>query len=457
MKGYVKLLMLIYLLAACSGTSSDKSANQASVSSLAIAPISAFSPAIAVNTNGKAIAAWSEGSPPSLWINSYNPASGWGRAERVGAMTGLESGARIALNSTGDAVLAWVHVVSNSVELLAATYNPTTGWSQPTQLDGNTVTSGSNFWVSVDDSGSASVFWQGAMSAGSNTVFYSKHSSNGWSTPETVVSETSTFQQMAATSPSGKTFVIYNQSKPDADDIFSHFYNTYVRSFSPGSGWGTPQAVGNKVSEMNGSSYLNPTTTPGHYEPTISVDGQGNALALWSEVYFLGDNYKITVNGFNTVTGWGTAQRIGEIGSNSTLTVSAFASDASGTSYIGLVDCQYSFGSTAHSNIHVAKLKEGTWSIDKVVDSLPYYALEPAVTAGKTGVLLTWLQIENNTFHLWMKAYNPLSGWGPASRVDTLTASVSNYQTARDGSGGIYLIWTQGDEATSGVYAKILK
>ncbi len=449
--------VLFLVLAACTGTNSDKAANQPSVSSLAIAPTSAFSPAIAVNANGKAIAAWSEGSPPSLWINSYSPAFGWGKAERVGALTGIECGARIALNSTGDAVLAWVHVVNNSVELLAATYNPTTGWSQPSQLDVNTVTSGSNFWVSVDDSGSASVFWQGAMSTGSNTVFYSKHSSNGWSTPETVVSETSTFQQVAASSPSGKAFVIYNQSKPDADDIFTHFYNTYVRSFSLGSGWGTPQAVGNKVFEMNGSAYLNPTTTPGHYEPTISVDGEGNALALWSEVYYQGANYKITVNGFNTVTGWGTAQRIGEIGSNSTLTVSAFASDASGASYIGLVDCQYSFGSTARSNIYVAKFIEGTWSFDKVVDSLPYYALKSAVTAGKTGVLLTWMQIENNAFRLWMKSYDPHSGWGPASRVDTLTASVGNYQTARDGSGNIYLIWTQGDETISGVYAKIVK
>lgn len=237
---------------------------------------------------------------------------------------------------------------------------------------------------------------------------------------------------------------IWQQSNPDPNDQFSHNYNSFVRMLIPGSGWSTAQPIGNNVPEMNGSMYYNPTTTPGHYTPRISLDNQGNALTLWLEAYYQGDSYHITVNTFAAVNGWGTPQAIGSISSDSTLAVSPFVSDSSATSYVSLVDCQYSYSSTV-SNIFVVTYKASIgWTINKVIDSLPFYCLSPRISVGKNGNLyLTWLQIDGNNIHLWSKQYSTVSGWGSSRRFDNWSGDIATYETAWDSSGNIIVIWSQ--------------
>jgi hypothetical protein len=441
------VIIMTYFVSACGGGNSDSSNNSGSSMVNVAKTVSQGPtvPAISMTNNGRAIAVWSSWSSSSsaLWINHYNLDSGWGIAQLGGSGIGIESGAKVAVNSSGSGVLTWIRQINSSKEILAAVYHPADGWSAPTVLD-STQIGALDITVLMDENGTATVFWQ-RLTAGTNmntTVMTSRHTANGWDAPQVLISGTSTMD--LAGNSSGQIMAIWQQSNPDPNDQFSHNYNSFVRMIIPGSGWSTAQYIGNNVSEMNGSMYYNPTTTPGHYTPRISLDNLGNALALWSEAYFQGDSYHITVNTFTAGIGWGIPLVIGSISNNSTLAVSPFVSDSSATSYVSLVDCQYSYSSTV-SNIFVVTYKAGIgWAINKVIDSLPFYCLSPRISVGKNGNLyLTWLQIDGNNTHLWSKQYSPGSGWGGSRRFDDWYGNIATYETAWDSSGNIIVIWSQ--------------
>lgn len=459
MKTFMKCLMLAccWLLTACGGSGSTPSNNPGSAVRLTQAPAGAFSTAIAVAGDGTAMAVWSQGPAPfSLWASRFHPASGWGTPQQIGSGTGDQAWAQLAVNSSGHAVVAWGRMVGNSINLLAATYDPATGWSAPTVLEGSTLIN-PYFWVSIADGGVASVSWQTFLANyGPNALVQSKYVSGAWTPPETIASETSTTQQTVSANSAGTLFVAYNQYQPDPADSLYHRYNTFARSFDPALGWSAPQSIGNYISEMNGVSYLNPTTTPGHFMPIISVDQQGKTVALWSEVRFAGDSYQITVNSFDPATGWGTPVKISEIQSNSIVSSSLFASDGS-ANYISFIDWTYYSNAPSVSNIFVAKFKAGSWTCEKVVDSLPTSAQNSAITTGKDGaLLLTWLERDGEVTGLWMKSFHPATGWGPATRLDKSPSGVGDYKTVRDSSGKILLMWSEIGAANGGVYVRVL-
>lgn len=443
MKFSIRLSVVIILfcfISACGGNSDSlKSSSSSTVNIMKTSSTDASSPSFAMASNGRAIAVWSEGSSArKLWINQYFPNSGWGTAQSVGTGIGDESEAKAAVNVSGFTVLIWIRTINNSREILAATYDPATGWSTPFVLDSSGL--GMVPTVVLDDNGNATAMWY-RYDAVRGPFMTSRFSSAGWETPQ--IFQNKGWQQTSGNS-SGKVIAIWQQSDPDLNQQGWHNYNSLVRIFEPGLGWSATQYIGNNVPELDGSAYYNPTTTPGHYTPSVSIDSQGKALALWSEAYFQGDDYHITVNRYEVGSGWGTPLSIGSIPAYSTLSVSPFVYDSFGTAYISLLDCQYSYYSTL-SNIFVATYKAATgWALIKVVDSIPYYCLSPLITAGKNGDLyLTWLQIDGNDTHLWSKKYSPISGWGTSNRLDNNLGSVGTYEASRDASGNIIVVWTQ--------------
>lgn len=461
MKASTKWLVLIciWLLTGCGGSNSTSTQmKDSSVVRLANVPADGFSSGIAVATDGTAMAVWSRGPAPfTLWASHYTPALGWGAPERIGTGTGHEAWAQIAINSSGRAVVAWGRMVGLSVNLLAATYNTGTGWSEPTVLEGGSLIN-PQVWVSIGADGVACVSWQTFApvggNSGTNILVQARKVDGAWAPPEIVASGTSTTQLGVSGNSSGKSFAIYHQSHPDPVDPITHRYNTYVRSFDPALGWTTPLAIGNYVSELNDASYLNPTTTPGHSKPTISVDDQGKASALWSEVYYAGGNYQVTANNFDPATGWGTPVKVADLPADSHTSFSPFVFDGS-ASFISFVDVLYP---SNLSNIFVASFKAGNWNCEKVVDSLPFYAMYSAITVGTDGtLLLTWLQQEGEHQTLWMKTFHPGAGWGPASRVDSGPGGIGDYKTTRDASGRILVMWSELGATTGGVYVKTLQ
>ncbi|MSM41457.1 MAG: hypothetical protein GJT30_17705 [Geobacter sp.] len=463
MNNLIRLIIVIVFLSiisACGGNSSDSTINSSSSSLLVQNSPNAYSPSIAMMADGKAIAVWSEGtSSQSLWVNYYNPNTGWGAAQSVGSGTGNEGGAEIAVNASGSAALIWTRTINNTNEILAANYDPSNGWSTASVLDATGF--GLNPTIAMDDDGNATALWHRTDFVNHsymNTIMTSRYTSTGWEVPQILESTASTPMHSLSGNSAGKEIAIWNQAEPDLNQPGYHNYNTYVRIFTPGIGWSSSQTVGNAISELDGSGYYNPTTTPGHYYPMVSINEQGDALALWSEVDYAGNDYRITVNQFNMVNGWGAPLSIGNISASSSITVSPFVLDGSDTAYVSVLDSWYNY-SYSLSNIHVAAYKSGTgWTFTKVLDSQPYYFSSPLITVGKSGNLyLTWKQYGNNSVELWSKKYSPLSGWENSIRLDKNSGTVTGYKAARDALGNVLVIWTQNSGTDPGVWAKLIK
>ena len=76
---------------------------------LETSPGMAFSPKIAMNADGDALAVWiqDDGTYRNLWSNRYTPATGWGSAELIETSDGDANAPEVAMDVRTRAVVAW--------------------------------------------------------------------------------------------------------------------------------------------------------------------------------------------------------------------------------------------------------------------------------------------------------------------------------------------------------------
>ena len=336
---------------------------------------------------------------------------------------------------------------------MAAPYDTATGWGTATVLDSSGL--GIDPDVTLDDSGNACAIWNRYDALNyKNTVMVARYTSNGWDSPQMLQPEASTPVQPISGNNSGMTAVIWNQVTP-ITGLFMHKYNTYVSLFEPGAGWKDPQPVGNDIYEMNNIGYINPESTPGHYNPRISVDKQGNALALWSEVYSEGDKYHTAFNRYDTEKGWGTPQLLDNIGIPS----GKIVFDDSGSAFISWTYNVEQLNNRYLSTTSFAKYdKANGWITENVLNKYPYYCFNSSIIAGKNGSLhLIWMQYSGNDSQLWMNKYSPVSGWSSGERLDSKTGNVDEYIITLDVEGQAIIIWTQYSGVHRNIWAKLIR
>jgi hypothetical protein len=293
---------LICLLCSCGAES--PSTVETSVSLAQVTATFATSPSLAISSGGGALAAWSQGNQSSkvIYANYYAPSTGWGMARVVGTGIGDEDYVKVSVNASASGMAVWKRQNGNSAEILAARFNPVGGWSTPTVLDstgaGYFIFSADMLDVTVADSGNAMAVWSRRDTVNNtNEVVAAEYDPNsGWDTPVILQSGTSTFTQSMAGNRAGTVLAIWNSANFNSATNEVAF-NTQLRRFVPGIGWLAAEPVGNDLTILS-QGYYNPVTTPGHYAPAISVDENGNAVALWSEVYFQNDDYHLVTNRF---------------------------------------------------------------------------------------------------------------------------------------------------------------
>ena len=147
-------------------------------------PYGAWAPAVAASGNGSFVAAWKqqEGSPIRVWANRYDPATGWGVAERVG--TGDSTGfgqVQIVANGVGNAFAVWQQDTGMRSAVFANRFVPASGWELETQIDRDVGPS----WfprAAVDPHGNAIVIWEQNANITSSRFDFGA----GWRDPELV-------------------------------------------------------------------------------------------------------------------------------------------------------------------------------------------------------------------------------------------------------------------------------
>jgi hypothetical protein len=221
---------------------------------------------VAMDAQGNAVAVWSEGNGGGqIWAKRYEAATGtWTASTRIdtGLSSNLASGARVVLDQRGNAFVTW----SND-GIWSARYDADTGvWGAATQVAAR-GSRDSNVRVAVDQQGGALLVWQTEESSGQRGIWASlyKASANSWAASQLLTSSNVRAEgPVVAMDGLGNAFAGWQQSGDGVQTTL------WFRRFDKSTAlWSDAIAIGNGEAPQR--------------EPTLTVDGRGNALVAWTQ------------------------------------------------------------------------------------------------------------------------------------------------------------------------------
>jgi PKD domain-containing protein len=264
-------------------------------------------PQVAVDASGGALALWPQIDGYSVIEASTKLAGGsWGPPIDI-SRSGAESREpRVAMNASGQAIAAWVRLGSQLI-IEAASRTPQGSWGPPEQLF--VAAGGPNqVDVAVGPAGEAVAIWTGYKNTSDYIVRAATRSSGGQWSPPVELSEggQNAWEPRVAIDPAGNVFAVWTRWNDDGDTIIQ------VTEKKPGQTWGAPEnlsAEGGKARDAvvdvsaeravvlwqreeiieaatkdMGGAWQPAVEVSGieSREPALGLDGEGNAVALWS-------------------------------------------------------------------------------------------------------------------------------------------------------------------------------
>lgn len=222
-------------------------------------------PRIAVDGSGNLYAVWEDarGSVRAIYF-AYRPAGGaWGASQVISTTTEAQGYPALAVNRRGEAVVAWQQGASPSQHVWAV-LRPAGGPFGAAQRVSQAASSMPFPSAAMDDWGRAYVLWR---LASSNQILFALRLAGGpWGAVESVrdSTERSTYQASLAVDRAGNAHAVWGDYREVGNA------NIYA-SYRPAGG---PWSANVRVNDDYGDGAM-------HYDPTVTVDGAGNAIAAW--------------------------------------------------------------------------------------------------------------------------------------------------------------------------------
>jgi uncharacterized protein YbdZ (MbtH family) len=122
----------------------------------------AFSPQIAIDNNGNALAVWlqDDGSRYNIWANRYTLSSGWGLAKQIeGNNIGSAYDPQISFDNNGNALTVWQQENGSLHNIWANRYTLSSGWGSAEKIESNDIGSAYDPQISINNKGSALAVW----------------------------------------------------------------------------------------------------------------------------------------------------------------------------------------------------------------------------------------------------------------------------------------------------------
>jgi hypothetical protein len=147
-------------------------------------------PRLVVDGQGRTVAVWrqSDGTAESLWAAHHVPGQGWAAPLLLEVEAGGVSAPALAMDSLGNALVAWLQPDDGGLRVLTSRYSPGAGWTPPTLVSSSAM--GATVAVSMSTGGSAMVLFRRSepFSIGTIHRLYAarEEGSQGWSAPVAV-------------------------------------------------------------------------------------------------------------------------------------------------------------------------------------------------------------------------------------------------------------------------------
>jgi hypothetical protein len=235
-------------------------------------------PQIAFDPAGSATAVWvgqDVGSRQySAWSNRYTPSTGWGTPELLESDESGDVGRiQVVVDADGNAFAVWDQSINNQRRIQANRFSPAGGWAGATVIEDNADGNARDVQVAVDATGHAVAVWSRNNNGPISTVQANRYvPGSGWNAAHiSVTTDGQSQQPQLAMDPAGNAVVVWSQ-------ITSNRANVWASSYSPTTGsFAVPVLLENE-------------DIYDALEPQVSMDAQGNAIAVWLQTTALQNN-----------------------------------------------------------------------------------------------------------------------------------------------------------------------
>ncbi len=350
----------------------------------------------------------------------------WSQPLQLGVESNQSSsGLDVAMNSKGQAVVAWNAYQEPSWQVWTRRYSPDFGWQAPESVGECNI--GNQPAVGIDDAGNVSVVWikDNVIFTRRNVIAY-----GAWDDPVAMTNGTGhPITYSLAVNPDGKAVLAWLEQTGSRYDVFGA-----VRFV--GNWWSSPVLIENSVDTAD--------------NPSAAIDDSGTAIVVFN-IYVVQPipRWDVWANTYEPGQGWKGAVMIENLAYFSSLP--QVSMDASG----GFATWCYATttGSNQDNTVYAARFVSGAWTPAARLDpgtspSLTY----PRVSAwGPANATFLWIvqdDIKGLPGELRASRYMSGVGWTDPEALNT-GARLWNPRIAVDESGKAFVGWFQHNESAS--------
>ena len=338
----------------------------------------------------------------------------------------------VAVDANGNAIAVWEQSDGIRNNIWANRYDAATGWGTATLIE--TDDSG-NAWVpnvAVDANGNAIAVWE-QSDGNRNNIWANRYDAvTGWGTATLIETDDTAdaWFPKVAVDANGNAIAVWSQHGATRFSIWANRYDAVT-------GWGT-------------ATLIETDDTGDAWNPSVAVDANGNALAVWSQ--HDATRYNIWANRYDAVTGWGTATLI-ETDDSGNAEHPRVDVDASGNA-IAVWYQSDGIRNNIWANRYDAVTGWGTATLIETDDS-GNAEEHPRVDVDASGnALAVWSQSDGTRYNIWANRYDAVTGWGTATLIETDdTGDAWLPNVAVDANGNALAVWSQYDATRLNIWA----
>lgn len=331
-----------------------------------------YDPAAGIDGSDRALAVWMAYPPGQTTARAYFASAsasggGWSAPALIdGGVNGYET--RLAVATDGRAVAAWGYAIGSAYHLAAARFDGS-AWGPVVRVDTSLSGNSSEHHLAADDTGRALLVWSQPDAGGRYGVYASIDAGAGWSSPAAIDRGAISGVISMAVNGTGRGFVVFSET---SDTVIAVPVDL-------GSGFGSPQVIREKGRSVGTSR--------------VTVDADGNALAIWIDSTDGGDRLRWSRSTGNT--GWSAPADVDAIG----------------------------------------------WPFAR--------NLALAGSAGGDAAAVWMLRDGDGKDAIWTRRFSTAGGWGALERLSTVGRWAESPNAAMNASGRLVVSWKQSDETNS--------
>jgi len=203
---------------------------------------SAWAPQIAIDASGNALAVWaqSDGAHFNIWANRFSVGTGWGNAVLVETNNTRNAySPKIAVDASGNALAVWEQSDGTRYNIRASRYTVGSGWGNAAMIETDNAGDAVEPQIAIDISGNALAVWSQIDGTGYRNIYANRYTiGSGWGSAVLIETDNKGYDSapQIAFDTSGNALAVWSQHGNRRGKI-------YVNLYTVSSGWGIATSI----------------------------------------------------------------------------------------------------------------------------------------------------------------------------------------------------------------------